>query len=64
MVNAKSEESLSLYLGSFFLQMIYTALQTITYKRYYKIQNNTAAARRKPCQYSLLARLKVNEKKK
>ena len=28
-----------------------------------ELQNNTAPTRKKPCQYSLSARLKVNEKK-
>ena len=46
--------------------MIYTTLQNITNKRCKKkkLQSNTVTANAKPCQYSLLATLKVNEKKK
>ena len=55
----------------FFLQSftkIYTALQTITYKRYRNFKNiyknNKVNTNTTPCQHLLSARLKVNEGKK
>ena len=46
--------------------MIYTAIQNKTYKLYIEIkkkQNNLVPKNTKPCQYSLSASLKLNEKK-
>ena len=39
----------------YFLQMVYTALQNLTYERYRKkkLQNNAVPTSTKPCQYPL-----------